>query len=429
METMEKTLVMEVDALPPGWQVLPIEDCLASINGRKKLGQGWSPQCEKEASPSDEKWGVLKTTAVQAGQFLQEENKLLPDKLEARPQIEVQAGDLLTTCAGPRSRCGVTCLVRETRPRLMISGKMYRYRADKNVVDTKYLEAYMQTQDAWDAIDKMKTGGSDSGLNLTHERFLQLPIPLAPLPEQRRIVAAIETQLGRLDAAVARLHAAKAQLKRYKQAVLKAAVEGAEIQTEQDLGSMCDLITSGSRGWAAYYADSGDTFIRAQNLKHDTLELDDIAYVQLPEKVDGLRTQVQRNDILITITGANVTKTALVTEDLEGRAFVNQHIALVRLKDPSQAPFVFRWIISPAHGRGILEKLAYGAGKPGLNLSHIRDLQIPLPPLDEQAEVVERLDLIDQANAELESTLDTQLLHSTRLRQSVLKRAFEGRLG
>jgi type I restriction enzyme S subunit len=157
--------------------------------------------------------------------------------------------------------------------------------------------------------------------------------------------------------------------------------------------------------------------------------LEDIAYVQLPKKVDGLRTQVQKNDILITITGANVTKTALVTEPPKGRAFVNQHIALVRLKDPFQAPFVFRWIVSPAHGRAILEKLAYGAGKPGLNLSNIRDLMIPLPSSQEQAKAVAQLDAIDKANDELESTLDAQLVQAGRLRQAVLKRAFEGRLG
>jgi type I restriction enzyme S subunit len=58
-------------------------------------------------------------------------------------------------------------------------------------------------------------------------RFLQAyPIPVAPLAEQRRIVAAIEQQFTRLDAAVASLKRAQAALKRYRAAVLKAAVEG-----------------------------------------------------------------------------------------------------------------------------------------------------------------------------------------------------------
>lgn len=266
-------------------------------------------------------------------------------------------------------------------------------------------------------------------LELSTVKARKLPVPLAPLPEQRRIVSAIERQLGRLDAAVARLHAAKAKLKRYRQAVLKAAVEEIEVDAvEENFGSISELITSGSRGWAEYYAASGDTFIRAQNLKYDRLDLSDIAYVKLPAKVDGLRTQVQQNDILITITGANVTKTALVTEVPEGRTFVNQHIALVRLKNPAQAPFVYRWIISPAHGRGILEKLAYGAGKPGLNLSNIRDLLIPIPPQEDQVQTVAKLEAIDSVNDEMETTLDAQLAQAVRLRQSVLKRAFEGRL-
>jgi type I restriction enzyme S subunit len=290
-----------------------------------------------------------------------------------------------------------------------------------NEVDTKFIWYLLNDENFW-----VKSGTAQPFVAV--KKSMEIEVALPPLPQQRRIVEAIELQLGRLDAAVARLQGAKARLKRYKQAVLKAAVDEADVENEETLGTLSELVTSGSRGWADYYADSGDIFIRAQNLKYDVLDLSDIAYVQLPAKVDGLRTQVMKHDILITITGANVTKTALVEHDLDGRAFVNQHVALVRLKDPTLAPFVYRWLISPAHGRGILEKLAYGAGKPGLNLSNIRDLSIPLPSVADQEAAVERLNEIDAVNNELETTLDAQLQQAVRLRQAVLKRAFEGRL-
>lgn len=292
-------------------------------------------------------------------------------------------------------------------------------------VDSKYLQYFLNSSDFVTFATHLNEGDRP---RVDFKQIAPYPFPLPPLPQQHRIVEAIELQLGRLDAAVARLQGAKARLKRYKQAVLKAAVEGADVENEETLGTLSELVTSGSRGWADYYADSGDIFIRAQNLKYDVLDLSDIAYVQLPAKVDGLRTQVMKHDILITITGANVTKTALVEHDLVGRAFVNQHVALVRLKDPTLAPFVYRWLISPAHGRGILEKLAYGAGKPGLNLSNIRDLSIPLPSVADQEAAVARLNEIDAVNNELETTLDAQLQQAVRLRQAVLKRAFEGKL-
>jgi type I restriction enzyme, S subunit len=178
-------------ALPKTWVAATIDEVLVPNENGKPFQQGWSPQCEKAPAEPDE-WGVLKTTAIQEGEFLEVENKSLPDALRPKPHLEVNEGDILMTCAGPRSRCGVTCLVKRTRPRLMISGKMYRFRPDSERILPEYLESYLLSRDAKQAIDRMKTGISDSGLNLTHSRFAELFVPVAPLNEQRRIVGKIE---------------------------------------------------------------------------------------------------------------------------------------------------------------------------------------------------------------------------------------------
>lgn len=214
------------NGLPKGWTDVPIKDIFAPLDDGRTLHQGWSPQCEKVPSPDDDAWGVLRTTAIQAARFLPEHNKLLPKDLKPRPQIEVTPGDILITCAGPRVRCGVACLVRTTRPRLMMSGKMYRFRVPEEI-DPRFIEAYLQTSDASMAIDKMKTGGSDSGLNLTHDRFRQLRVRIAPLDEQRRIVDELEELFSDIDAGVAALERVQEKLKHYRASVLKAAVEGA----------------------------------------------------------------------------------------------------------------------------------------------------------------------------------------------------------
>ena len=191
--------------LPKGWGEATIEDLFWPLEDGRTLHQGWSPQCEKTPASTDADWGVLKTTAIQAGAFLPEHNKELPKGREPRPHIEVKKGDLLITCAGPRVRCGVACLVRHTRPRLMMSGKMYRFRVSPDHIDARYLEAFLLTPRATAAIDKMKTGGSDSGLNLTHNRFRPLPVPVAPLKEQTRIADKLDELLSDLDAGVAAL--------------------------------------------------------------------------------------------------------------------------------------------------------------------------------------------------------------------------------
>ena len=82
----------------------------------------------------------------------------------------------------------------------MMSGKMYRLRPNQRI-DPRFLELYLLSDDAQKRIDGMKTGISDSGLNLTHGRFVELPVPVPPLEEQRRIVAILEDHLSHLDAA------------------------------------------------------------------------------------------------------------------------------------------------------------------------------------------------------------------------------------
>src|SRR6266852_1432724 len=127
--------------LPRGWANARIDELLCPLSDGRIMHQGWSPQCEKEPSPSEDVWGVLRTTSIQPGSFREQHNKRLPDKLIPRPLIEVSAGDILITCAGPRSRCGVACLVRITRPRLMMSGKMYRFRVPSECVEARFVEA------------------------------------------------------------------------------------------------------------------------------------------------------------------------------------------------------------------------------------------------------------------------------------------------
>ena len=265
-----------------------------------------------------------------------------------------------------------------------------------------------------------------------------LVVDLPPLPEQRRIVAKIEELFSELDKGIESLKAAQAQLKVYRQAVLKHAFEGKLTAhwreensttpwTQTTLGSQLSFLTSGSRGWAKFYAEHGDKFIRAQNLKYDRLDLADIAFVDLPDKSEGMRTRAQIGDLLITITGANVTKTAFVASDI-GTAYVSQHVALARPVEGSNTEFLYWYLVSEAAGRKQLTASAYGAGKPGLNLENIRSVKIPLPSAEEQTEIVSRINTILSSERNISAQIDIQLAGSEALRQSILKKAFSGQL-
>jgi type I restriction enzyme S subunit len=189
------------------WIVSKIDGCLEPLSDGRFVHQGWSPQCESHPSSSNTIWGVLKTTAIQDGFFLVDQNKQLPEKLVPKPVLAVRAGDILITCAGPRVRCGIACLVKETRERLMISGKMYRFRANEKIVSREYLELFLRSEETQSAINSIKTGSSESGLNLTQDRFRTLEVRFGSLAEQHRIVVKVDKFMGLCD----RLEAARAE--------------------------------------------------------------------------------------------------------------------------------------------------------------------------------------------------------------------------
>ena len=268
--------------------------------------------------------------------------------------------------------------------------------------------------------------------------FKKVNLNLAPINEQHRIVAKIETLFSELDKGIESLKTAREQLKVYRQAVLKHAFEGkltAQWRAEKkaqdwktsNLGDLLSFLTSGSRGWAEYYSSEGDIFIRAQNLKYDRLDLDDVAYVSLPEKSEGKRTIVQVGDILITITGANVTRTGYVKDEL-GDAYVSQHVALCRPVKELNTEFLYWYLIAEVAGRRQLNEFAYGAGKPGLNLNNIRSVKISLPAIVEQKLVVEKIREVLSVEEKMTSSIDTEMQRIETLRQSILKKAFSGQL-
>ncbi|MDD5267390.1 MAG: restriction endonuclease subunit S [Methylococcales bacterium] len=194
-------------------------------------------------------------------------------------------------------------------------------------------------------------------------------------------------------------------------------------------GELFESVTSGSRGWAEYYADSGAIFIRITNLDFDSLKLDlstkKIKYVQPPAGAEGLRTKVKEGDFLFSITGyLGMFAIAPSLDD----AYVNQHISLARPLDGFSKKYFGYYVTSHTGGIHYLNKQTKGAVKAGLGLDNIQNFPVPMCSLNEQikisCEIELRLSEVDQ----LDQTLTTALQQAVALRQSILKKAFSGQL-
>lgn len=181
------------------------------------------------------------------------------------------------------------------------------------------------------------------------------------------------------------------------------------------LGACTSLITSGSRGWAQFYTDTGQLFVRSQNVRMGMLDLTDRQHVQVSISAEGLRTGLEAFDFLVTITGNGVGNACMVPTDWEETAFVSQHVGLVRFFDKSLGKYAGQYFISGAPGNRQILDSQYGQSKPGLSLANLYDLQMAVPPEDERSTIIEIL-----AEADMRISKEVALLEKLRLQKSGL---------
>jgi len=265
----------------------------------------------------------------------------------------------------------------------------------------------------------------DRGYARHYQYIEKKELDIPSIPEQKHIVARIEELFSELDNGVETLRKTKQQLAVYRQAVLKDAFS--HITEKKTIREMSSVVTSGSRGWAQYYSDHGAKFVRIGNLTRDRIRIDlsDIQFVDLPDDAEGKRTQLQPNDVLVSIT-ADLGSIGLVPDDIE-EAYVNQHIAMVRFLNPVQGEFM-AWYLRSDYGQKDLLKNKRGGGKLGLGLDDIRDSRVPVVSDTEAIKIVENIEARLSVCDSIEKTVDTALQQAEAMRQSILKQAFEGRL-
>ncbi|MGN2250265.1 restriction endonuclease subunit S [Frateuria sp. GZRe14] len=331
----------------------------------------------------------------------------------------LQTGDILFSHINSLDHLGKTAIY-EGRPRQLVHGmNLLNLRPDQAAVLPSYLlhvlRAPMSRAKFQRIANKSVNQASISAGNLK-----KVVVPLPPLAEQRRIAAILD----KADALRAKRREAIAKLGKLLQSVFLDMfgdpVTNPKGWPRASIGSFASFITSGSRGWAKYYADSGAKFIRIQNLVNGELDMEECAFVRAPESAEARRTLVQEGDVLVSIT-ADLGRTAVVPEGL-GAAHINQHIAILRLSgiDPS---YVSHFLAGPG-GQIQFEKLNRSAVKAGLNFDDLRSLQIFVPPVDVQGQYLQRIESIKN----LRRSNDLDFLGLDKLFFGLQQRAFAGTL-
>jgi type I restriction enzyme S subunit len=192
----------------------------------------------------------------------------------------------------------------------------------------------------------------------------------------------------------------------------------------EPLGDFLLFMTSGGRGWAQFYAQSGSRFIRSLDVQMNYIGDEDIAFVAPPDNAEARRTRVKTGDVLLTITGSRIGRVAAVPDELE-KSYVSQHVAILRTDPNRISPMFLAFFLSlSTGGQRQIAKYQYGQTKPGLNFEQIKRFQIPLPSINLQQQFTQRVEAIEK----LKATHQKSLAELDALFASLQHRAFRGEL-
>ncbi|MEV5312595.1 restriction endonuclease subunit S [Streptomyces sp. NPDC052610] len=265
--------------------------------------------------------------------------------------------------------------------------------------------------------------------NLDAGVFFSSPWAYPGLDEQRRIADFLDAETARLDALATAMNSQDAALQQRRLRVLDFASEHAPKAPLVRLGYLSSLVTSGSRGWGDFVSDTGSLFFRSANLYPDRVQpkLTNLVYVQVPAAAasEAQRSRIEPGDVLVGITGANAGWVCLANDEVAG-GHVSQHVCLVRPdKNRINVDWLAFLIASPATQSKLMGN-QYGGTKTQLSLPDIREIRIPVLPVEQQAQITHsikrQIDAIDRQRL----LRQRQLVLLAERRQSLITAAVTG---
>jgi type I restriction enzyme, S subunit len=472
------------DGLPAGWVVASLIE-IAYLNPR------W---LDREPG-QDEVVSFVPMAAVEAESGRLDSSSTRAWKEVSKGYTRFQEGDLLFAKITPCMENGKFAIAKGLIGGRAAGSTEFHVIRPIHGVEAELL-LYFLLRDSLRGEARVRMKGAAGQLRVPPEFLAQIQIPLPPSTEQRRIVGEIEKQFTRLEAAVEALKRTRANLKRYRASVLKAACEGRLVPTEAEL----------ARAEGRDYEPADRLLARILRERRARWEADQLAKMQAagkppkddkwkvkykeptapdasnlpqlpegwawatmpqlgelnrgkskhrprnaPQLLGGPYPFVQTGDVkrsggwirshsqtyselglaqsrlwpagtLCITIAANIAETGILTYPA---CFPDSVVGFTFEGDPAAVRFVDFFFRT---AKEEISRFAPATAQKNINLEILSEVAVPIPPLNEQhrlvVEVERRLSVID----ELEAAVEANLKREERLRQAILKRAFEGKL-
>ena len=293
----------------------------------------------------------------------------------------------------------------------------------RRLVETGFLAAYFRSQLCQSMIREHANGAAQP--NLSAKNLRQFEIPLPPLPEQKRIVDILNEAFAGIETAIANTEKNLANARELFSSYLSQAIRRElELSNQSDLDQFVKFIDY--RGRTPKKVDSGLRLITAKNVRMGYLQREPEEFVK-PESYDSWMTRgiPREGDVLFT-TEAPLGYACQL--DTDSNVVFAQRIITLQPDRSVINPAYLKYALMSAPMQTRIHEKATGATASGIKASLLRKIQIPIPELSEQAEVVKRLEGLEQQCRNLEKIQLEKLRSFNELKQSLLQKAFSGEL-
>jgi type I restriction enzyme S subunit len=454
-------------SLPEGWTFVTLPDIVDDSRNSIKRGPFGSSIKKEYFVPSGYK--VYQQKNVIQNNFDWGDYFIDKEKFSELRNFELKSGDIVITCSGT---IGKIAVVPSNIHEGIINQALLKITLDPRKIRTNYF-FYLFKSKVNEILSGATRGSAMKNISSV-KKLKSILFPLPPFNEQKRIVEKVEELFTRLDAGVASLRNVKAQLQLYRKAVLihafngklteewrkthKDTIEPATTLLEQirqerkkkekekyreppqiDTSNLPELpetwtwttIDDVSRNVQyGYTAKSsaeviGPKMLRITDIQDGSVKWDSVPYCAIDEdkKPEFL---LRDGDLVFARTGATVGKSFLIAGKIPEAVFASYLIRIVFSEWVSRN-YVYAFFQSPMYWSQIY-KGRIGIGQPNVNSTKLKKIYFPFPSFTEQNKIYEEIDSRFSVADAIENVVNQSMLHTERLRQSLLKIAFEGRL-
>lgn len=307
-------------------------------------------------------------------------------------------------------------------------------------VDSRYLFNWIKGPLVQQKIEEM-CDGTTNQIELSRRAITETEIPLPPLNEQKRIADKLDTLLAQVDACRNHLDRIPGILKRFRQSVLAAATSGKlteewreangvsvqwSTSTIGELGFVTKLAGFEYTKFVKYQNDGDLKVIKAENAGRLGFKYTNFSTVYSEDVSMLTRSKLKGGDVLMVFVGAGTGQVAIVPPG--NNWFLGPNIAMIRTNpEILNSAYLEHYCRSP-NGCDEISKFIKSVAQPSLSMKTIRQVIIPLPIIDEQTEIVRRVESLFAYADRLEARYTTARAQVEKLTPSLLAKAFRGEL-